>query len=995
MWAVVGSALAARRGQAVIVALVALLASAALATAPWYAVAARQQAGVAAVTGAPADEPLIAISRRIAANEAAPEDPIGEMRQQYEPAGFRAVGGGFAAAEFVHDTESAYINMSFRDGVCGELVVVGACPAAPREVLISAMLADQLDAAVGDELAVSLSTGEQSRVRLVGVYQVLDRADPYWGEVDLVALGSQLGGTQREAVFTVPETLPAYAPVTYTYELVAIPETFASVDEETYLAEQQGGLAQLRAQRYSVQDDGLAELLERIAIDRRNVVAGVGVGVAVLLLLGWFTLVVLLRNAVVQIRRDVGWWRLHGAPSGRGWISALGQSAVPLAGGAAIGAGAGIAIGQVIGEDIVGDGARQTALQLSLVLVGLTVAGGLIAVVATQLGTLRTPVRDLIRRIPPRRGRWRRSVVDIVLVVLAAAAIGQALSVGRDADGLALLAPGLAALALALVAAWAVPPLVARLALRALRAGRLATALVAASMARRPDTHRPFALVAVAVALVTTSLAGWDAAARTQQQRAALEIGADRVITVAAVDTARLLAAVRAADPEGHAMAVVRRSPTGTQPGLLAVDTTRLAVVAGWREEYGGDLAQVVDALRPVAPDPVLVTGGRLTLAAAGDGTLTALLRTVDTGEPVEVAFGQLAEQSEQYTVDVPCAAGCRLVGVALAGEWADLRGLAAQDGTPIAPAVLADPARWRPSLGPTDLGPVATGDGQALHLVTPPAPPSNLAVNQDEWVFVLDTPARLPALAAGWRRSSTDELRLAPLFGSAVPAEVVDTAALVPLLGESGVVVDLEYAERLVPSLFPGGSAQVWLSPDAPPSIVDDLRRAGLEPLREESLGGQVDRLAAEGSAVATRFQAGVAVVGLLLAAGAVLVLAAQERAGWTAELGALRAQGVAVRVVRVVGWSGPAALTGAATLVGVLAGVVGAVIARGMYPGFVDGWEVLPAAGLRPLPVAGALALAVAVLGGTVALLRLRGPLAGRDASGQSAGLGSGGRS
>jgi putative ABC transport system permease protein len=970
MWAVVGSALAARRGQAIIVGLVALLASAALAAAPWYAVAARQQAAVTAVTDAPAAEPLVSVSRRIAAGEAAPADPIGEIRRQYDPARFSSVGGGFAAGEIVHNEQSAFINVAYRERACDHLAVTGACPAAAGEVAVSTVLADELAVAVGDELSIiRAAQDEPGLVRVVGVYQVLDLTDPYWGESDLVSMGSLIAATEREAVFTVPETLSEYAPVTYTYELVAIPEAFATLEERTFLADQESGLAELRRQRYAVEIRGLEALLERIEVDRRNVVAGVAVGVAALLLLAWFTLVVLLRNAVVQIRRDVGWWRLHGAPAGRGWVAALGQSAVPLAGGAVFGAAAGIATGQAVGGTIIGASARQTALLLALGLVGLTVAGGLVAVVATQLGTLRTPVRDLIRRVPPRRRRWRRSLVDIVLVVLAAAAVGQALSVGRDADGLALLAPGLAALALALVAAWAVPPLVAGLAARALRAGRLATALIAASMARRPDTHRPFALVVVTVALVTTALAGWDAAARTQQQRAELEIGADRVITVSTIDSARLLAAVRAADPEGHAMAVVRRPPTGGHPAILAVDSARLAVVAGWRREYGGDPAQVTAALRQAAPEPVLVTTDRLTLAAAGDGGLTALLRRVDTGEPVQAAFGPLGEEPGQFTVDVPCTGGCQLLGLELTGSWADLSQLTG------AGTVLTDPARWRPALGPEDLGPAVTAGQGSLHLAVPPPPPPEVPMNRDNRVFVVDTPARLPALTAGWQRSSTDELRLSPLVGPSVPAEIVGTAALVPLLGPAGIVVDLEYAERLVPSPLPGGTSQVWLSPAAPPSIVDDLRRAGLIPLREESLAGRVDGLAAEGSAVATRFQAAVAVVGLLLAAGAVLVLAAQERTGWSAELAALRRQGIAASVVRVVGWGGPAALTGSATLVGLAAGLVGAVIARGLHPGFVDGWAVLPAAPLRPYPVAGALLLAVVVLGGAVALIRLRG--------------------
>src|SRR5690606_22355415 len=118
----------------------------------------------------------------------------------------------------------------------------------------------------------------------------------------------------------------------------------------------------------------------------------------------------------------------------------------------------------------------------------------LITTVANQAGTLRTPVRDLLRRVPPRGRRWRRSLVDLAVLLLAGSAVGQALLTGSDAEGVVVLAPSLAVLAIALLVAWAVPVLAAPLAARALPAGKLSAALVAASVARRSGSHRLFAL---------------------------------------------------------------------------------------------------------------------------------------------------------------------------------------------------------------------------------------------------------------------------------------------------------------------------------------------------------------------------------------------------------------------------------------------------------------------------------------------------------------------
>jgi putative ABC transport system permease protein len=996
MWAVVGSALAARRGQTVIVALVALLAAAAVAAVPWYAVAAYQRVGVAAVAGTPVAERMITVSRRLETGEPPPADPGGEVRSQLSPTGFAPVASGVVQIGLRTSRQPlgepvAEANLAFREDLCGHVAVAGACPAAAGEVVVPAAFAERLGVAVGDEVTAVQLEDEPHPLRVVGVYQVVDPAEPYWGSGELIGLGSGAIAA-RDTVFGEFAGMAEFLRVTYTYDLVAVPEAFAAADPGEILAGLAPAIDRLRTQGYAVSLTGLESVADRIARDRQNLAAGVGVAVAVLLLLTWFTLVVALREAVNKVRADVGWWRLRGGPSGRGWLYALGQSVTPLVLGAALGAVVGFAVGRGLGGAIEGAGANRNAQLLALVLTGLVVGGGLVAAVATQLGTLRTPVRDLLRRVPARQRRWRRSLVDLVLVVLAAAAVGQALAVGRAAGagpGLALLAPGLVVLALALVAAWAVPPLVAWLADRALRAGRLGVALVAASMARRPGGHRLFALVAVAVALVTSGLAGWDTDTRSQRQRAELQAGADRVVTVEAADAAQLLAAVRAVDPDGtDAMAVVHRPRVGGQPPVLAVDSPRLAVVAGWRAEFGGSRTDVATLLRPTEPDPVEVSTGRLTVAASGlDPTglplqLRVRLRVLGTGEPVEAVLGPFPEAPATHTADLPgCDAGCRLVGVELLGPesttgdgrlsprpgaWVEISRLTDVDGQDLEPGLLADPTRWRPSLAPADLGPVMSAGETGLRLTVPELPDSDL--NLDHWAFIVDSPLPLPALVSRWRPEPAEEARLVPLAGAAVPVRLLPNASLLPRSGTVGAVVDLEYAERLVPFAVGGGTAQVWLSPEAPPSIVDELRVAGLRPVREESLSGAAARLRAEGSPVGGRFQLVVALLGLLLAAGAVIALAAEERSARVAELAALRAQGVPDRVVRAASYGGLAALVGAAVLIGLIAGLIGVVIGRLLDPGFVDGWSVLPAAPLHPYPIILAVAAAVLVLGSAV---------------------------
>lgn len=1011
MWAVVGNALAARRGQAIVVALVALLACAAAVAASWYAVAASQRVGVAAVEGVPVQERLVSVNAEPGPGQPVLADWVTEVRQQLSPASFVSVVGGFAPAELrkaASGGDPVEVNIAYREHVCDHLVVTGSCPSARDEVVLPQAVADDLGVSAGDELVVehvrnegNTATPVTAAVRLVGSYQVVDPGDPFWGAGSQVGLGDG-SDTERAAAFAVREAMADYSRVTYTYDLAAVPAAFATADVEELGVTLDAGLGALQRQDYSVTAGGLTELLDRIEQDRQEVATSIGVGLVVLLLFTWFTLVVVLRSTVVQVRGDVGWWRLRGAPPGRGWVVVVGQSAVPLVAGAIIGAIVGLGLGREIAGTIEGD-AGLVALLLGLLLVGLAVAGGFVAVVAAQLGILRTPVRDLLRWIPARRRRWRRSLVDLVLVVLAAAAVGQALVVGRDMAGLASLAPGLAVLAIALLAAWAVQPLAAGLAPRALRAGRLAATLIAASMARRPETHRLFALVAVAVALTTTALLSWDSAARTQWQRAALETGADRVITMAAADSAELLAAVRAIDPAGtEAMAVIHRPGSGDQPPILAVDATRLGVIAGWRDDYGGDQDDVAAMLRPVAPEPAVIEADAFELEAAamdpsgGQVHARVRLRSMDTGRAIDALVGPLSDEPSSYDVDVPgCAGGCRFVGLQLLGgrlsgvagaetaggtETADagpdglappgnesqveLFRLTGVDGAEIEPALFSEPARWRPPVGQRDLG-LAITEGDAGLRLTVPGSSSEVPLDRNDWGFVADTPAPLPALVAGWQPDPTQEIRLAPLGRVAVPTEVAGTAGLIPVLGETGAMVDLEYAERLAPFALGGGTPQVWLSASAPSAIVDDLREAGLTPLRQDSLADHLERLAAEGSAVGVRFQTAVALVALLLAGGAVLVHAAHERDGRATELVALRFQGVSPTTARAAGYGSVAAVMGAAGVVGLVAGIVGAAIARILHPGFLDGWTVLPTAALRLVPVGGAAALMVLALG------------------------------
>jgi hypothetical protein len=251
--------------------------------------------------------------------------------------------------------------------------------------------------------------------------------------------------------------------------------------------------------------------------------------------------------------------------------------------------------------------------------------------------------------------------------------------------------------------------------------------------------------------------------------------------------------------------------------------------------------------------------------------------------------------------------------------------------------------------------------------------------VSRDDTVHLVSAPTPLPVYLAGPLPDPllAGDVRAEVLGGARVPVEVAGAAPLLPVLGDRGILVDLESALWFAGSDRSSELSQVWLGPAAGPATVAALWDAGLEPVRTDSIAAARDRLAAQGPAVGHRFQATVGLVGLLLAAGVLAVLSSLERPQRAAELAALHTQGLPPRLVRRAGWAGYAAVTAAASVVGVLAAVAGAAVARLLEVVFVDGWSWVDLAGVRVQPVgllaaATAVVLGAAAAGSAVALVR-----------------------
>ncbi|NJC72066.1 ABC transporter permease [Planosporangium thailandense] len=984
-------ALRARRAQTAVLLLIAALVTAAAVAAPFFVLAASESLAAHDVSLAPAGQRLVTASRALSVSDgSAPFDQYrSDIRRDLRLPGFDQVTGATADGVVTGPAGSAASPLAARDDVCAQVVLRGGCPTGTDDALVSTQTAADLGVGVGDRVRFTTPARDTPLVlRVSGLYQPRDPAAPYWGAGGLLATATRPAASAAadrprgtpDAVFVTWDGLRAsrVADARYAVDHIATPAGLNALTAADIGRAVDDGAARLKADGYQLDTD-LPRLVDRVLTDQRTIQLGVPLGAGQLVLFGWYALFLAVTAEATARRADIGLLKLRGLPRRRIWSLAGLQSALPVLAGLLPGVLLGYLLARALAGGVADPGQRRLAVALAAGAAAVAVLGGLLAALMAERRTVRADVAELLRRTPrrPKPGRrriLRAEMVDLALAALALAAVYQVHSAGQG-SGLVVLAPGLVAFAAGLLAARLLPPVAARVARAGLRGGRLRAALTGTYLARRPGLGRLFALVAIASTLAGYAALAWGTSAAARHQRAVLEVGADRVLTVAPVATGRLLSAVRQADPSGrYAMAAVQTA-TSAVPAVLAVDSTRLAAVAAWSPGYGSVPDRLATLLHPPAPAPVPVVADRLrftvTVNALGPGStyLTAILSGPD-GRRVLAGYGPLAVGRHDYeTAGTPCATppGCRLDGFALTGA-------AAVAGRPLdAPAPgldlvlhslsgagLADRDRWRPSTDPVSVGPVLHSDPSGLHVTLPAGDSFTDGVRRDGQILLVDAPTPVPVVLAGQLRDAglVGEPAVGLFASTAVPVRVAAQVPVLPRLGRAGALVDLDYADRLVDDGNGPRVSQVWLAAGTPAAVVDRLRAAGLRVLEDETVGGRAARYAGSGPVAALRFQLLGAVLAVILAGAGVVLVAAVERDPRAEELTALRHQGLPARAARASAFDGYAWLTGAALLAGLLVAPVDRLVTGAVLPLFSDDWRVLP-----PPPLLGPGALLVAV--------------------------------
>jgi putative ABC transport system permease protein len=1005
MLALVLGAVRTRTAQVLTVLILTAIAAAAAAAGPWYGLAAASRAAAADVEAAPAGQRVLSI-RQLVTTDGDPQGSLTAFARTVSgilpiPAGDPVLGMS-QDMTVTRGAASKDVSIDYREEFCTHVRLDGKCPATAGEVAISQTSAQELGVDAGDRIVIRASpTTTPVPLRVVARYELADPTGAYWSN----NLFRAKGGLD-----------PLFTPLdTFTDRQLWTPtNAFDVVVPAAVLRDRGAGLAvALRAAdaRYEAQQLRLvnptATILATIAKDRSTIQHGVLVALGQVLVLAWFAIGLAGRYTGRDRRGDAALLKLRGSTRPGMLRLTLGQHLVPMLAGIVAGAPLGYLAAWALGGEIPAPPQTGLALGLSAAAVGAVLVGGLLVLAAVDAAVLRLPVVALLRRVPAGRRDWRAGVVDLALLAVAVAAAYQARASGPD-TGLGLVAPALVALAVGLLAARLLILIADRAGAVALRAGRLRFGLTAVQVSRQPGSDRVFALIVVAVALFATAAGGFSAGRIARTDRAEAELGADRVLTVQATNRVALQSAVRRADPGGrYAMAAV--VDLASTPPLLAVDTTRLAAVATWRPEYGpvGVLPAATAAARPRAALPP-ITGTQLTLRVRNERaerlTLGAVVQNGATGVTAKVALGPFGRGEQTVSAPVAgCAAapGCRFVRWELTGPpdrggetqpppadaVVTIESLTQQgpDAGILDTARLTDLSRWHSDLAGAGMDLAAASRSGAGLTISVDANPLGFPTVGNE-VYAVDAPLPLPVLVAGaapapWQFGDPSLLS----FGAgATPVRLAGTAAVLPVIGAQGMMIDLDATWRIAADATLGGTFQVWLGADAPPSIVDALTREGLGVVADDSVRARSDRLAEQGTAIGVRFGLLAAVLGLLLAAATVAVTAAVDRGQQITQLTALRVQGLPRRAAVVSGYAGLTALIGSGLLGGLVAAAIAGPVSRVAAPAFTDRWTVL--APPDPLTVlvlvlAGLVALVVLGLTGWLSVLPLIRRLRGGD--------------
>jgi putative ABC transport system permease protein len=880
----------------------------------------------------------------------------------------------------------------YRAGVCAHVhMVQGLCPVGPGSVMVSANSAGLQRWSVGGPLLI-----DGIRVTIAGIYAPLDPTGDYWGGHPYFAAYSGSGmagnpGGTLDAVFAPLETVQAQpagigaiGTVDRSLDLGRIRLTDVPSLKTELLGYSEGG--------FQISNNAMADVLQQATDIKDGLLSPVVVVMAQLLLLCWLILFLVTANAAEARGPEVALAKLRGMPAGRTVAFGLLDTLLLVAAAVPIGLGLGYLGVRVLADLYLTSGTPVVVTSGAWMAAAGAGAGAAVAAVLAGSRTLRRPVVEQWRRAT-RQAKARSWVIDTVVVAASVAALVALIRGGVIGSSgpkvLALVAPGLVVLAVALLGSRVLPVLCRAAYGPTRRRGRLGGFLAVRQLGRRPSTLRLALVLAVAFGLVAFGVDAWSVASSNSHDRAWTETGAAQVLTVNPAPGRDLEAIVDRLDPSGRDATVVRESidfSNGPPVWLLAVQPDRFAHVAFWRSDFGqpplatltARLTQQVAPAVSLTGDALQVTLDASRLSAQGPPILVADFAQIGGGL-TSTTLGQVRAGKQTLRAHLPCPTqGCRLIGLHLERPTATFfpisgrlvvtaLGTRDQGGWHTTDANLALANGWRATGGGAK-APAATSGGLQLDM-------SAALADQPTW-HVNDEPVSLPALMT---TSLGGQDHAVGLDGSTLAVHPVATGPALPGGFGRVIIVDGTYAVRAAANAPTIATQTVWLTPAVAATFPAKLEKAGVTILSTQSAAQQSALYSRQGPMLAILlFLAGSFLGALLAAGGAVLNLHLTGRRR-TYELAAMSALGVRRATLLASLFAEQGLLLVFGVVVGALAGLVGAVLALPSVPEFADQPSAPPMLyGLHTVPVLLAVSVAIVVLAVVVAassvnLLRL----------------------
>ncbi len=828
--------------------------------------------------------------------------------------------------------------VSRQDSCVHVTMIEGRCMIGVGEVVLSQKVATQLHVRPGGIVSYTTSVPSVGmnanltvpsgvfHATVTGIYVPISATEAYWGPTPYFAAGT------TPPILTDEPTLDALPSSVEVVTTLAVPNSSMFESDLSQLSAAVSTSAAKAAAAHATFTSQIPALIVTIRSNEAVASRLIPIAAAPLVALAWFVIFLAAAYTAGALRFEYGVVALRGSPRGLRWWLAMAENVTM------------ILIGSLLSYIVV-----RLFGPASLTWALVALAGSVVAALAAVVKQVSSSAAPLLRRIPAAvRGMGSRiGLICEVLIVIAAIATGIQLRIsGGDLQGVTLLVPGLIILATATAASFAVIPLARRIGHRAVQRGRVATALAAFGIGRRPGAQRVLILMAVSVGLLAFAAAGLSVASTGRADLSVVQTGAARVVSVAPSTRDQLLGAVDAADPDGQwAMAVVSL-PSGTPgiPPVLAVDATRLGAVATWGPAYGPlSAAQVGALLHPSGyPPPITVTGAAIAVDVTAtrmseltEMTLSVNLVPLDGSAPASVELGSLANGARTLTGSVPCAGGCVLDGFRvdqnrLGGYQFGLqiRGVRV-DGTQLIDGTAGK--TWSASNGATI---AAAAGGATIAFDSAESTATNVRLAAVPSPLPIVTTTRLPK-----------SVSISLLDATSIP--VVDVAVLpgLPRLGRSGGLIDLGYAETLADDNDASVNPQVWLGPKAPADALSRLASHGLIVASSTTPAAEATDLNEQGPAEALRFHLLAALLAVLLAVGTILLVAVVDRQPRTDELAALRVQGLSARTVGRAASAGYTSIAALGSLIGLASAALAWWAAGGYLPIFTAAQSIWPA--------------------------------------------------